>query len=137
MPIAAGYQSYVLDRPSTRKFWVPATCEEIDCPDFLHGWRVDAGALGARHWADIEAAGYRYELLDIAADCRQLVFEAGQACFRAATHQRQTMVEPLYLVKPGRGGLYLGQGRRHTRGIDWVEDFAEHTDKIAGRVARG
>jgi hypothetical protein len=134
---ASAYQSYVLDRPSTRKFWVQATCEEIECPDWLHGWRVDAAALGPQHWADIRAMGYRYELLDIAAGVRQLVFEAGQACFRSSTHQRPTLAEPLYLVKPGHRGAYLGRGRQHTRGIDWVEDFAEHTDKIVTRVARG
>jgi hypothetical protein len=133
----SAYQSYVLDRPSTRRFWVPASCEEVDCSDYLHGWRVDAGALGPQHWADIAAVGYRYELLDIAAGVRQLVFEAGQACFRASTHQRPTLAEPLYLVKPGARGIYLGRGRRHTRGIDWVEDFSEHTDKVVNRVARG
>jgi hypothetical protein len=134
---ASAYQSYVLDRPHTRRFWVKATCAEIDCPDYLHGWRVDAAALSAQHWADIRAIGYRYERLDIAAGCQQLVFEAGQACFRASTHQRPTLAEPLYLVKPGHRGAYLGRGRQHTRGIDWVEDFSEHTDRLATRLARG
>jgi hypothetical protein len=133
---ASAYQSYVLDRPNLRKFWVKATCEEVDCPDWLHGWRVDAALLTPQNWADIRRM-YRWELLDIAAGNQQVVFEAGQACFRASTHQRPTLAEPLYLVKPGHRGAYLGRGRQHTRGIDWVEDFAEHTDKVTTRLARG
>jgi hypothetical protein len=133
----SAYQSYVLDRPSTRQFWVKVTCEEYGCLDYLNGWRVDAALLGPEHWADIRAMGYRYERLDIAAGNQQLVFEAGQTCFRASTHELPTLAEPLYLVKPGHRGAYLGRGRQHTRGIDWVEDFAEHTDKIMTRVARG
>jgi hypothetical protein len=133
----SAYQSYVLDRPRTSRFWVKATCQEVSCPDWMYGWRVDVAVLSEANWADIRAARYSYELLDIVDGYKQLVFEAGQPCFRASTHERWTMAEPLYLVKPGRGGVYLGRGRQHTRGIDWVEDFAEHTDKVVSRVARG
>lgn len=134
---ASAYQSYVLDRPHTRKFWAKATCEEVSCSAWMYGWRVDVAVLSEQNWVDIRAARYSYTLLDIAGGYKQLVFEAGQPCFAAATHQRPTLAEPLYLVRPGHRGAYLGRGRQHTRGIDWVEDFSEHTDKIMTRVARG
>lgn len=133
----SAYQSYVLDRPNSRRFWVKATCEEFGCSDYLYGWRVDAALLTEQNWADIRDLGYWFERLDIAEGVQQVLFKAGQPCFRAAHHQRQTMAEPLYLVKPGHRGAYLGRGRRHTRGIDWVEDFSEHTDRLATRLARG
>lgn len=76
---------------------------------------------------------------------RALRFEPGQPCFRAAAHRVRVDRQEIYVV---RGGDWranptsdlrrdLSSGHRHTRAIDWVEDCAEHQQRIADRIKAG
>lgn len=149
---ASGMKTYALAAPLA-SHWRPATCEEVDCPSYLQGWKTivdEATELGQR-----QAAYVRSECLDDAQANRPAVggrrryreareagltvftFEAGQRCF--AAHQQPLEREPLYLVRGGdwRGNPRGEPARRHVRPDDWVDDFAEHQQHLADRLERG
>ena len=64
-------------------------------------------------------------------------FEPGQDCF--AQHRVPLERDPLFLVRGGdwRGNPTGLQPYRHHRGEDWVDDFADHQDRIARQIERG
>jgi hypothetical protein len=67
------------------------------------------------------------------ADCITVFrFETGQRCF--AEHRTRP---EFYAVWAGDWRANLGVIRRHTRPIDWVEDFCEHLGQLADAHARG
>lgn len=146
------YKTYRVAAPLP-SHWRPATCEEVDCPSYLQGWKTvidEATELGQR-----QAHYVRSECLDDAAANRPAVggrrryreareagltvftFEPGQRCF--ATHSQPLEREPLYVVRGGdwRGNPRGIPARVHQRGEDWVEDFASHQQKLADRIERG
>lgn len=134
---AGSMQTYRILAPM-RTHWRPATCEEVDCPHFLHGWAVsvmpesadDAAVRGSgRSWSKRETTpeGFiRYE------------FPPGQACFKAGTHRVRLEREEIYL-KQG------GDWRGNPRGIPpqqlspeaWLSDFGEHQERLADELAHG
>lgn len=143
LPVHA-VKTYAIVQPLATH-WRPATCAEVDCQPHQFGWattviaesedettllRAAAGAVDGhrRHYVkQAEPAGFvRY------------VFSPGQACFAAGRHQVPVGREPIHVV---RGGDWRGNPRRelrrHVRGADWVEDFAEHQDRIATAIERG
>jgi len=121
--------------------WRAATCEEVGCLDHNNGWRIRIDTLPAemqhaaktsgRHWSecviDVDPdTGERYDPPAV-----YFVFEAGQPCFRASTHQ----------VPVGRPELYLvgnrGEVRTYDRSDQWADDCATETDKIVNIIGRG
>jgi hypothetical protein len=96
-------------------------CVDVDCNAYLHGWRTyvdESTPLGQRQAYYIRYHSGRRYSEDRAPDGRTVFsFRSGQRCFKK--HR-----PPLYLVTAG------GDARRHSRGVDWLEDFHEHTDSI-------
>lgn len=111
--------------------WRDATCAEIGCLDYQHGWRVRVDALAEEDLHAMRVSGRRYTVLDVAAGETWWVFEPGQSCFRASTHQ----------VPVGRPELYLvgdrGSVRTYDRSDQWVDDCATETDKIVDKIKEG
>ena len=117
-----------------------ATCAEVECEAYTHGWLTavnevdDLGARQAHHIRRV--AGRRFTETRRPDGCTEFRFEAGQKCFRA--HQVPLEREPLYVV---RGGDWRGnpraESRQHARPADWVDDFAEHQDRLATRLQQG
>lgn len=117
-------QTYSLRSPLATHFR-PASCAEVRCPAYAAGWvtRVPAGSqleglvrTSGRHWvAEVR-------------DGAEVVFsfEAGTSCFRAASHRTPLDRPEQFIVRTGRG-----PARLHTRPADWVEDLAEHLEKVA------
>lgn len=108
-----------------------ATCAEVDCLDYLHGWRIRIDALKPEDLHAMRMSGRHFTELDVAEDEHWWVFEAGQQCFRAPTHQ----------VPVGRPELFLvgdrGSVRTYDRGDQFAEDCAEHTNKIVAKIQEG
>jgi hypothetical protein len=63
-------------------------------------------------------------------------FAPGQDCFKRGDHRLPLEREPILTVHRGdwRGMQLL---RRHIRDVDWVEDFAEHQDRLMTALERG
>jgi hypothetical protein len=74
-------------------------------------------------------------------------FTAGQPCFSLSSrhpgrgygwHDVQTEAEPLYVVRDGDWrGNPSGRKRVHRSGVEWVEEFGEHQQELADRIAQG
>jgi hypothetical protein len=139
-PVQA-YRTFGYRRPLATH-WRPATCAEIDCDRHLHGWatvvdeRTDLGRQQAHYVRRESGRGFR-ERRD---DAGQTVFEfaPGQRCFKWAEHRLPLDVQPLYVVRDGDWrGNPTGWTRTHARGALWVEEWAEHQDRVRAERQRG
>ncbi|MFJ4624225.1 hypothetical protein [Streptomyces sp. NPDC088812] len=132
------YKTYAIVSPLTSHFR-PATCAEVDCPHYLHGWRVRVESLTPDLLHAARNSGRRYTEQPVAAGETWLVFEAGQACFKAREHRTRMDRAPLYVVRDGdhRGNPRGTRARLHQRPENWVEDFAEHQQKLADEIEKG
>lgn len=136
MPVQS-YKTYQIFAPPSH--WRAATCAEVDCPHWLHGWRVRVEGLPPDMLQTATHSGRRYAEQHVAEGETWLVFEAGQRCFKASTH-RVPVRSPLFLTRPGDWrGNPEGQAAvyRHTRPEFWFEDFGEHQDRLADQIEKG
>ncbi|WP_084965255.1 hypothetical protein [Thermoactinospora rubra] len=137
---AAAFKTYQVAAPLPTH-WRPATCEEAGCPAYEYGWRTlvdETSELGRRQAHYIRRQSGRKFVEDRDAEgLTVFMFAPGQTCFQP--HQVPLEREPLYLVRGGdwRGDPLGGQPYQHRRAEDWVEDFAEHQDRIARQIERG
>lgn len=116
----------------------PATCEEIGCAPFLNGWQsvIDEGTeLGQAQAYYIRRNSRRSftEHQGMTAGLVVFTFPPGQKCFEADSHRVRIGKPDLFVV---RGGDWRGNPRDiqpffHSKPEHWVEDFAEHQDKLA------
>lgn len=113
-----------------------ATCEEAGCLDYHHGWRVRVEGLTEADLHLAKHCGRRWRELSVAAAETWLIFEAGQPCFRSATHTVPLEREALYIVRGGDWRGHVGTRRVHKNAADWVDDFATNQDRLLTRVNR-
>lgn len=132
------YKTYALVAPPAthhRK----ATCEEVECPNNLRGWRTvcDVGTvLGQRQAEYITKHSGRRFVSKTAGTVITYTFGAGQQCF--APHTVPVGREPLYIVRGGDWrGNPTGERRQHVSAADWVEDFGEHQQRITDEIEKG
>lgn len=131
------YKTYQIVSPLSTH-WETATCAQVDCPDYLHGWRVKIEGLPQEMIHAARTSGRKFSELEISRNEHWLVFEAGQPCFRAAEHRRLLDKQEIFIVRDGDfRGNPTGNVRRHSRPDDWQEDFAEHQDKLARQIEQG
>ena len=117
----------------------PATCEEIGCKHFLEGWQVRVEGLEPQMLHTATHSGRRFRRVQVAEGETWLLFEAGQPCFKTSTHRMRLERPEFFYRRPGdwRG---LPPGERpflHQRPEHWVEDFAEHQDRLITALNRG
>lgn len=133
MPVGS-YNTYQAVHPTDET--VVAACQSAGCEAFRLGWdtAVDEDTdLGRRQAAYIrQESGRSFRELKTEAGLTVFRFENGQRCF-ADHHTRPTV----YLVRRGDWRANLGLVRPHVRVGDWVEDFAEHQDRLADRLRQG
>ena len=135
---AQDYKTYQLLQPLATHFR-PATCEEVGCPAYLHGWKTvidESTELGQRqaHYV-IHDSGRRFVREPVMSGQGPVTytFEAGQQCFRQ--HHEPLEREPLAIVKDG--DWRASTNARHLRPDDWVDDFANHQDRLNTQRERG
>ena len=135
---AAAYKTYSVVSPLSTHFR-QATCAEVACPHYVNGWRVRVEALTPDLLHAARNSGRKYVEQPVAAGETWLVFEAGQACFKAAQHRTRLDRPPLFVVRDGdwRGNPRGTKARLHQRPDNWVEDFAEHQQKLADEIEKG
>jgi hypothetical protein len=138
------YKTYSIVAPEETHFR-PASCEEVECEMRAAGWVTlvdETSDLGEQQAAYIR--GYYNDFGEYQAAGRVFTesrgpagtlfeFPPGEECFRA--HQIRLDREEFFIV---RGGDWRGNPRRELRQHDtpenWVEDFAEHQDRIDKQV---
>lgn len=118
----------------------PASCAEVECGPYLRGWTTHVPP-GATDLADLILSGthgrHFTEITENPAEGRSFLFGPGQMCFAAETHQVSLERPAFFRVKGGDWRRDEGVIRKHVNAADWVEDFAEHQDKVASVVNRG
>jgi hypothetical protein len=131
------YKTYQIVSPLSTH-WEPATCAQVDCPEYLGGWRMRIEGLPPEMVHAARTSGRKYTELEVTADEHWLVFEAGQPCFRAPLHRRLLDKQEIYIARDGDyRGNPTGHVRKHTRPEFWVEDFSEHQDRLARQIQQG
>lgn len=135
---AAAYKTYAVVSP-LRTHFRPGTCAEAECPHYLHGWRVRVENLTPDLVQAAKTSGRKYQEQRAAEGETWLVFEAGQACFRASQHRVRIDRPPLYVVRDGdfRGNPRGTKDRVHVNPGNWVDDFAMHQQAIADEIEKG
>lgn len=131
------YKTYQILSPLSTH-WRPATCAEVNCPDYLKGWRLRLEGLPPEMAHAARTCGRKFTELSVGENENWLVFEAGQPCFRASEHRALLDKQEIFVARDGDWrGNPSGNVRRHVRPEDWQEDFAEHQDRLAQRIQQG
>ncbi|SRR6266496_2438295 len=137
-PVTA-YKTYEILAPLKQNgelYWRPASCAEIGCLNYQHGWETILPA-GSDMIETVRRSGRSYTEARTGDGLVTFTFEAGQPCFKASEHRLPLDRPRLYVVRGGDWRANVGTIRRHTRPDDWAEDFVEHQQKIAGAIERG
>lgn len=131
------YKTYQIVSPLSTH-WRKATCAEVSCPNYLNGWRVRVEGLPLDMLHTAKTCGRKFTELDVTESEHWLVFEPGQACFRAGEHRALLDKQEIFVVRDGDfRGNPTGNVRKHTRPEFWQEDFAGHQDALARQTQAG
>jgi hypothetical protein len=117
--------------------WRPATCEEVECPEFLHGWRLRVEDLDPQDVHVATHCGRSFTVSAVAPAETWLVFGAGQPCFKSAGHRIRLEREERFIVRGGDWRDNPRGDRRETTATGWVDDFGEHQDRLNTAFERG
>lgn len=137
--VMSSYKTYALKAPPATH-WKAATCKDVDCEAYANGWitRIDASTELGRaqlNYIRLQSGRHYMDNTKPGSNIVELWFRAGQKCF--AQHKVPLDREPVYLVRGGDWRGSTGLIRRHISGEDWVDDFANHQDKLATRLGQG
>jgi hypothetical protein len=135
---AAAYRTFQVRQPLASHFRA-ATCAEVDCRAYAHGWRtqIDVSTeLGARQANYIRMHSGRSFTATEAGTLVTFTFPAGQQCF--ARHHTSLERPAVFVV---HGGDWRGDPRRETPVLrtpdDWLDQFANHQQQLADRIQEG
>ena len=127
----SAYKTYSIDAPAPTHFR-DASCHEVSCQNHLFGWQTavdESTSLGLEQAHYIRRlAGRPYQ--EVKEDgMTTFIFPAGAECF--AHHQLRLEREEVFVVRGGdHRGNPRGDVRIHDNPDSWVNDFAEHQDRI-------
>ncbi len=132
------YKSYEFSMPAVTHTR-PATCGQVDCPTQASGWITpvdESTELGQKQAHYIRHLSGRIHTEGPRDVFTLFTFPPGEECFEP--HMIPLDRDPVFVV---RGGDWRGNPRRermtHDRPDYWVEDFADHQDRLATRINRG
>ncbi len=128
----SAYKSFQIASPVATHFRT-GTCDEAGCLAHQHGWQTsvdESTDLGARQAHYIRTTcGRRFTERRTELGFTAFVFEAGQKCF--AEHKVPLDRPEFYVTRGGDWrGNPRGEVRRHSGADSWVNEFAEHQDRI-------
>lgn len=122
--------------------WRTATCAEVECPAYRNGWKtvIDSGTeLGARQLNYIRLhSGRKYnDATELNTTMVTLLFPSGQKCFQQ--HRVRTGRPDIFIVRDGdwRGNPRGTPIIKHKNAENWLDDFANHQDRLATRLGQG
>lgn len=131
-----GYKTYAISAPiatHTR----PASCEEVGCLNFHNGWEtrvpVDSELDGL-----VRASGRGWRSVVTEGGVNIYTFGPGTECFNSSSHRVPLDRPQLFVVRDGDWrGNDTGRVFKHDKPEHWVEDFANHQQKIADARNKG
>jgi hypothetical protein len=136
LPVSS-YKTYAIRSP-IQTHYRKATCEEIGCEAFQNGWAYLKEDLTPGDLYLATHSGKRYREVHIGPGQNYIVFEAGQSCFGAAQHVISLHRPEFYFVGRGHTSVFQARhARAHANGDDFVDDFANHQDKLNTTFKRG
>jgi hypothetical protein len=134
---ATSYKTYQILQP-VETHWRDATCAEAECEAYLRGWQTavdestELGQKQARYIRKVAGRGFTEARVGPATT---FTFEPGQRCFRAP-HRVPLGRPEIFVVRDG-DWRWGANARRHANATDWVDDFGEHQQRLADRLAQG
>lgn len=138
---ARAYETFAVHTPRGPEHWRQATCEEVECQAYRHGWQTRV-PIGSDLEATLRGARHRHPFVDARIEGAEWVFTfaAGTPCFQVSTH-RVKLREDLPQLFVVRGGDWrgnpTGERRIHKRPEDWAEHLHERTDAVTEALQRG
>lgn len=142
MPVGA-VQSHMLLAPISTHMR-PATCEEVDCPDFVNGFVLimdESTELGAmqRTYVRNDRTRQASSIERREDGLTYATFPPGTQPYAGPAHDHVTSLErePFMLRQPGDHRGLHGQRVVFDRPDQWQEDFAANIDRIATAIERG
>lgn len=138
---AQSYKTYGMAMPLSSHFR-RGTCEEVQCEPFLNGFVATfdlATDLGQKQYAYCKEDKDRsFSMQRVGLNIVKLVYKPGTPCFKRGEHRVPIGREPFFTVTGGDWrGNPRGTGMRHNNGENWVDDFANHQDKLKTALERG
>ncbi len=134
-PVQA-YKTYAVHSPITSHFR-DATCQEIECGEYASGWitMIDVATKLGRNQANYIRlhSGRAFTVTEVGT-LVTFTFPPGQKCF--AQHKIPLDRPEIYTVRGGDWRATTSPARI-MRTDDWVDDFANHQDKLKTRIERG
>lgn len=131
----AATNGHLLVRPAGQEFFRRATCAEVECPGYTHGFslRIDEGTkLGQQQAAYLRsdrsrrAQEHRDEL-----GLTVFSYAPGNPCTEdGGTHKVPIERDPLFVLR-------RGTARRQVGASEWTDTLHEATDRITELRARG
>lgn len=134
------YKTFQIVTPLATHFR-PATCDEVECSHYLNGWETSVDestdlGQGQAHYVRKESGRRFSERRE--AGLTVFTFEAGQRCFQSYNHRTRLERPEIFISRDGdRRGNPTGRATKHTHPDHWVEEFAEHQDRIKTEIERG
>jgi hypothetical protein len=134
------YKTYRVAMPKATH-WENVSCEDDECPAYANGWRSvidESNELGMQQAHYIrKLSGRGFVESRTPEGMTEFVFRPGQPCF--TQHKARTELPEIFLVQGGdfRGNPMGVPTITHRRPELWVEDFAEHQDKLNTILERG
>jgi len=118
------HRTFGLQRPPDSRYRAES-CAAVDCAAYTMGWitAVDETTnLGRRQGRYIRGSGKAYTARRMRSGLTEFLFDPGQDCWEQHYIRRE---------------VFTADQRVHTTGAFWVEDFAEHQDRLAKEIANG
>lgn len=135
MPVQA-YKTYGIAAPRdthTRK----ASCREVECQHYGRGWQSVINTnteLGRRQANYIRMSSGRHFTFTENNGVVTFVFAAGQKCF--TEHRVKLDRQELFVVRGGDWRAVTSEVIKRSP-ENWVDDFANHQDRIATKLKQG
>ena len=128
------YSTYSVHTPLATH-WRKATCEEVNCPQYLNGWGLRIEQVTARDVYTAEHSGRKFRRVQVGPGETWLVFEAGQPCFRASAHRKKIERPELFVL---RRGDFRAPGDPVKLGASsWLDSFGENQENLSAAIERG
>jgi hypothetical protein len=137
-------KNFVIAAP-LQSHWRPATCEEAGCRKWRHGFEIrldtsdpDPRAVARLKYLRDGGLGKRFtEWREPGQTVVVFRFPAGTRVPGHENEHRIRVARPeIFAVRDPRSGLYVHQGRGGGAD-DWVDQFANHQDKLADAHRKG